>query len=455
MATITKRGKSYRIRTYAGYDLEGRQIERTKTWTPPSGWSEKRAYKEAQRQAVIFEEQVRCGQVVNGKIKFADFAQLWFERYADQQLRPRTVARYRELLVKINLFIGHIPLEKVQPSQILDFYRSLKDSEPISATYLCIIDLKKFLKDRGISQACFSKMIDVSLTTLSTAWHRKPVLRRSAEKISIGLDMPLETCFRPSNPKDSLSPSTIHHYHSLVSKILADAVNWQYIPYNPCARITPPKAESPDIAYLDDKQAQHLVELLRKEPGYYRRAALLLLLTGMRRGELLGLEWQDIDWKNKTMYIVRTSQYLPPKGVFTDSTKNKASKRIIYIADQVLDVLRDQLLWQQNQANTLGDAWGGSPRVITSPEGLPMHPDRLSRWFSKFIKRTDLPPIHLHSLRHTYATLCIAKGVPITAVAAQLGHANVATTTTIYAHAIKSAQLAAADKVGGLFADIL
>ena len=84
-----------------------------------------------------------------------------------------------------------------------------------------------------------------------------------------------------------------------------------------------------------------------------------------------------------------------------------------------------------------------------------MHPDRLTRWFAKFIQRTDLPPVHIHSLRHTYATLCIAQGVPITAVAAQLGHANVATTATIYAHAIKSAQIAAADKIGGLFQDIV
>lgn len=84
-----------------------------------------------------------------------------------------------------------------------------------------------------------------------------------------------------------------------------------------------------------------------------------------------------------------------------------------------------------------------------------MHPDRVTHWFGKFIKRTDLPPIHVHSLRHTYATLCIANGVPITAVAAQLGHANVAITAKIYAHAIKAAQIAAADKVGGLFASII
>lgn len=84
-----------------------------------------------------------------------------------------------------------------------------------------------------------------------------------------------------------------------------------------------------------------------------------------------------------------------------------------------------------------------------------MNPDRLTQWFGKFIRRTDLPQIHLHSLRHTYASLCIANGVPLTAVAAQLGHSNVATTATIYAHAIRSAQLAAAVKMDTLFADIL
>lgn len=455
MATIQKRGKSFRIRAYSGYDLDGKQIERTITWTPPDGMTDRQAEKEAQRQAVLFEEKIRNGEACNGRIRFADFAEQWLVAYAQPQLRPRTVARYEELLVRINAAIGHLSLDKIRPTHLLDFYRCLGKSEPSNASYICTVNLKSVLKERKITKTAFSALTGISLTTLSTAYQQKPISRKSADKISAGLHVSLESFFRPTTPGKSLSSSTIQHYHRLISNILNDAVGWQYIPYNPCSRISAPKADTPDIEYLDDDQAKHLAELISHEPGYYQRPILILLLTGLRRSELLGLEWQDIDWSNKTLRVVRTSQCLPQQGVFTDFTKNETSKRLVIISDQVVKVLQEQYLWQQQQRKQFGSEWIDSQRLVTAPNGAPIHPDRLTHWFSKFIKRTDLPQIHLHSLRHTYATLCIAKGVPITAVAAQLGHANVSTTTTIYAHAIKSAQIAAADKVGYIFEDII
>ncbi|MEI3061244.1 MAG: site-specific integrase [Oscillospiraceae bacterium] len=455
MATIKKRGKGYLFRVYAGYDSNGKQIEKTKTWTPPPAWSEKRAEKEALHQAALFEEQVRTGAVVGGKIKFADFAQRWFTEYAESRLRPRTVARYKELINRVNSELGHMPLDRIRPTHLLEFYRHLECAEPKNATYQCTCDLKEKLHLLDMTQIEFSKRYHVSLTTLSTAWHRAPVSRRSAEKISEGLHVPLDAVFEPCNPEKTISSTTVQHYHSLVSSILTAAVNWQYIPYNPCSRVAPPKAASPDVAYLDDGQSKRLLKLLQSEPGMYRRAISLLLLTGLRRGELLGLEWKDIDFKNRTLTISRTSQYLPKRGVYTDEPKNKSSRRLVLISTQVVLILQEQQRWQAFQASQLGNGWDPCGRIITGEDGSPLHPDRLTRWFAKFIQRTDLPPVHIHSLRHTYATLCIAQGVPITAVAAQMGHANVATTATIYAHAIKSAQIAAADKIGGLFEDVL
>lgn len=455
MATVKKRGKSYLLRVYAGYDATGKQIEKTKTWTPPVEWSEKRAEKEARHQAELFEEKIRNGEVANGNIKFSDFAELWFARYAECRLRPRTIARYRELLAVINPAIGHITLEKIRPAHLLEFYEALKDTEPKNAAYCCRIDLKKRLQKMGITKAAFSEQIKVSLTTLSTAFHKQGIKKSSALRICSGLEESLDNCFQPLEPEKTLSPATIKHYHHLLSDILGAAVKWQYITYNPCTRVEPPKAVPPKIEYLDDEQSKHLLELLKQEPGFYRRAATLLLLTGMRRGELLGLEWQDVDWNNKTVHIERTSQYLPKRGVFTDTTKNEASNRFLKISPLVIGVLQEQIFWQQLQRKRLGDKWIYSNRIITSEDGRPMHPDRLTRWFSKFIKKTDLPHIHLHGLRHTYATLCIANGAPITGVSAQLGHANVATTTTIYAHSIKSAEIAAANKIDKLFEGIL
>lgn len=455
MATIQKRGKSFRIRAYVGYDVNGKQIERTTTWTPPDGMTARQAEKEALRQAVLFEEKIRNGVDCNGRIRFADFAAQWFSTYARPQLRIRTVARYEELLVRINAAIGHIPLEKIRPTHILDFYKSLSQSEPANTSYLCTVDLKKLLKQKKTTKSAFSNQAGLSLTTLSSVYQKKPISRNSAQKISDALDFSLDALFQPVAVGKVISTTTVLHYHRLISDILNAAVNWQYIPHNPCTRISAPKSNSPEIEYLDDTQAKHFVELLSHEPGHYRRPILILLLTGMRRGELLGVEWPDINFEQKTIKISRTSLYLPGQGIYTDTTKNETSKRLVVVSDQVIKVLQEQYLWQQRQQKLLGTGWINSNRIITAPNGSPMHPDRLTHWFSKFIKRTDLPQIHLHSLRHTYATLCIAKGVPITAVAAQLGHANVSTTTTIYAHAIKSAQIAAADKIGNIFVEII
>ncbi len=455
MATIKKRGNSYLFRVYAGYDTDGKQIERTKTWKPPEDWNERRAEKEAQRQATLFEERVRTGGLGNGKMKFADFAEFWLKKYAEPNLKPKTVTRYKGLLKRINQELGYFSLSKIQPGNLLEFYENLSDEIPETVAYRCIVDMKYLLKSKETTQAECAKKSGISVSTMGNVCRGKNVSIKTARDVSRVLDFPVASLFAPDKPQKKLAPYTVRHYHRLLSDILGDAVKWQYIPYNPCSRIEPPKAERADIVYLDDVQARELMVLLQKEPGIYRRAVSLLLLTGLRRGELLGLEWQDISFSNKTLYIARTSQYLPSRGVFTDTPKTKSSKRLVVVSEQVLDILKEQLMWQKCQSKNPSCKWINSGRVITSENGSPLPPDRLTHWFGKFIKRTNLPPIHIHSLRHTYATLCIANGVPITAVAAQLGHANVATTSTIYAHAIKSAQIAAADKIGGLFANLV
>ena len=201
---------------------------------------------------------------------------------------------------------------------------------------------------------------------------------------------------------------------------------------------------------LDVDQAIHMVELLDGVPIYYRTAIIVLLFTGMRRGELLGLEWPDINFSKNTISITKTSLYLPGMGLFDDETKNSSSDRVIKAPKTVMKALFDLHHWQMEQQFLLENQWEGSGKVITTADGAPMRPDTLSNWFRTFIDGTDLPPIHLHSLRHTNATLSIANGIAVTTVAGQLGHADANTTTKIYAHAIKSAQAEAADMMDDL-----
>lgn len=456
MATIQKRGRSYRIRAYDGYDGSGKQNERSMTWTPPSDWSESRADKEAQRQAIIFEEKVKHGEIANGKMKLCDFADYWFSRYAEPKLRLRTVARYRELLVEINAELGYLRLQRIRPDHLLDFYDKLAAMQPKNVTYRCNFDLKKVLKERKLTQASFSKLSGVSLTTLRTAWHKDPISLQSAEKISKALQLSFSEIFLPTEPEVKLSGTTIRQYHSLLSSMLGSAVKWQFIPYNPCQRVEAPKAETTEIEFLDDEQTKRMLQLLKLEPEHYRRAIICSLLSGMRRGELLGIEWKDFSWENKLLDIGRTSQYLPGIGVFTDETKNDGSSRYLPLSDQEIALYREQRQWQQKQAEILGDRWIVSDRVFTYENGKPLRPDRLTTWFKEFIRRTDLPQdMHLHSLRHTCATLRIADGDAVTTVAQQLGHADATTTLRIYAHAISSAQIDSSNRMGDRFGEYL
>lgn len=137
-----------------------------------------------------------------------------------------------------------------------------------------------------------------------------------------------------------------------------------------------------------------------------------------------------------TINISRFSLYLPSKGAFEDDTKNISSCRVIKAPLSAMQSLSALYHWQLTERIRLGSLWKCSDKVFTTADGAPMRPDTLSGWFHDFIQGTDLPPIHLHSLRHTNATLQIANDVSVTTVAGNLGHANANTTTKIYTYAI-------------------
>lgn len=148
----------------------------------------------------------------------------------------------------------------------------------------------------------------------------------------------------------------------------------------------------------------------------------------MRQGELLGLKWSDIDFEKETLSIQRSVLYLPKKGVFADGTKTFSSVRVLKVSDTVLHPLKRLKASQAEERLLLGDAWHNEDWIFTTYDGHVMRPDYLTRWFNQFLKRKELPDIHLHSLRHT----------------------NASTTTKIYSHAIQSAEAAAVEALDNL-----
>ena len=452
MASIEKRKNSYRIVVCAGYDLTGKQIKKYMTYTPAPGMTERQIQKEVQRQAVLFEEEVANGQYISSSIKFADFAEIWLNDYAIPQLRPSTVNGYKRNLVRLNTHIGHIKLCKLQPHNINACYKAIqaegKQSRP---KYKTKMPLKLLLKENNISRFDIAEKYSIGKRTVDTAVSGKAVDETTAIAISKALKMPLSSLFDKSSiGGGELSSNYMLHLHRLLSSILEKAVKWQVLLYNPCGRVEAPKIERKEAEYLDEFQAQELLQCLEKEPLQYRAMITLLLYSGMRRGELCGLEWSDIDFDNCIIDITKTSLYLTDRGIFDDTTKNETSKRVIKVPASAIDVLREHRTEQIKTKFKLGDKWIDSNKVFTQWNGKAIHPDTITGWFQKFIKKNNLPPIHIHSLRHTNATLLIASGADLRTVSKRLGHSNMTTTSNIYTHAIKSADERAAELLGDI-----
>ena len=191
-------------------------------------------------------------------------------------------------------------------------------------------------------------------------------------------------------------------------------------------------------------------DILQNSPIEYRTMILLILFIGVRRSELCGLKWKDIDYFNATISVRRSLQYIPGLGLFEKRTKNDSSCRTITFSKDLNDILKEYMKWQTKQKKIAGDLWVNQDWIFTTWNGAPVNPDSVTAWFNRFIKGTNLPRVTVHGLRHTNATLLIGAGVDIRTVANRLGHSQTSTTTNIYAHAIKSADRSASDTLNDI-----
>ena len=464
---VSKNGKvTYYIRTYDGYDSKGKQVERTMTWKPPEGMTPKQIEKELQKQIVKFEESVRNCACFDSNTRFGEYAENWLENNRPPLLAPKTYERYKALLKNINAAIGEIKLIKLQSHHLQEFYNNLRESgiKQVGA-YAVSSTLGTVMKERGLTNQSLADLSGVSSTTVSTA--RKPdghITIASAEKIAKGLKLPVNRLFELHMETSGLSAKTILHHHRLISSILSQAARDRLVPCNVADRnyMKAPRLDHKEAAFLDDEQAQHVLELLETEPIKWKTAMYLLIYSGVRRGELLGLEWSDIDYENQVIHIRRTSQYVQHMGIITKSPKNDTSFRTIKLSKMMFDQLREyQQYWQQLRSD-LGDIWQNTititladgskqnvpnDRLFIKEDSTPMNPDSITDWTRKFVERNHLPHFTPHSLRHTHATLLIAEGVSIPTVSRRLGHSSIATTSKIYVHAIQSADEIASDLI--------
>ena len=431
-----------------GYDSSGVQIRKYLTYKPDANMTQKQIDKELQRQAVLFEDKCKKGLYLDGNITFSEFVKKWFEDYAEKKLKEQTLARYKSFMKRINVAIGHIKLDKIQPHHLTQFYNNLAENgirEDIK--YKSSVDFKKFLIKNNLTQERLSKESGVSLFSVRSIVRGNNVNYDTAFKINEYLKTDFSKMFFAENNK-TLSEKTIHHYHAFISSVLSTAVQWQVIFSNPCERVKPPKVIRKEAKYLDESGLEQVLNVIDNLPEENSQNCLMIrifLFTGLRRGELCGLKFEDIDFINNTISVKRNLLYLPEKGIFENTPKTESSIRTISVSDNIIKLLNIHRISQMKRQVVTGDKWIDTDYIFTAWNGAPLHPDTISSWFRKLVKKYDLPNVSIHSLRHTVATMLLMNGLPVKAVSSRLGHANAVTTSMIYSHALQSADEKAAE----------
>lgn len=431
---------SYQITVSAGR-VGGKQVRKYKTWTPAPGMTARQIEKALNAEAVKFEEAVEKGFSGGDRQTFGDYARYVIGLKESGGAKHNTIREYTHLMKRIDPAIGHIKLDKLRPQHLNAFYRNLEEKGvadlPAKAT------AKPGLREKvTTTQKALAAAAGLSVNTVALALQGRRVALTTAQAIAHALGRRVEDLFTVDKREESLSSKTVLEYHRFISAVLAQAEKEMLVTYNAAQKATPPKLERKEADYFQPEEVERIRDALEGEPVKWRAVTHLLLITGVRRGELCGLRWDRIDWENHQVKIDRTILYSPDRGIYESSTKT-GNVRFIKLPQETMELLRQYRVWYNEQRLLNGDRWTESGYVFVKETGGPMMPDSVNAWLNKFSKRKGLPPIHPHKFRHTMASLLYFNHADSVSISKRLGHARVSTTTDIYSHLIAQADEAA------------
>ena len=364
---LTKDGRPYYlIRVRRGRDKSAL----SRRWYPPDLWSQKAIDRELAKVAAEFEREVQAGEVVSRAEKRQQAAQ-----EAAEAAKILTLRQYSERVF--------------MPS------KTLTATENTRASFQGNLD-KWILPALG----------DMKLTDMT-----------AAQISALLLDMQAK----------GKKTATVTKVYTILKSLFKMAYLSDMVSRNPMDKVQRPasqKAEQEQEAYTA-AEVKAIMEALEGEPLKWRVFVRLLIETGVRRGEALGIQWTDIDFQNEALLICRNLCYTPDKGVYLDTPKNGKS-RTVYLGDDLLGLLRQ----------LQGAQVPGAQFVFTQDNSVePMHPTSPTHYFRQFAKKNGIKDFHPHKLRHTFASIAITSGADVVSVSETLGHSDTAVTLRMYSHA--------------------
>ena len=356
------------------------------------------------------------------------------------------------MLPRIYDGIGHMKLTDIRPYHLNDLYKHLAENgirnKGAIATAKKVV--KKKVSALKRSKASIVKEAGFSHTTLNAILRGDPVIYANAEKLANLLGYSVSELFVVEDKFKPLSDKTILEHHRLISMIMAMAEKELLVPYNPAAKATPPKVSKKEADYFQPEEVAEIVKALQDVPIKWKAMSYILIDTGCRRGELMGLQWHCVDLDKGIMMIKQALLYTKDKGVYVGPPKT-GRPRAVCLAPETIEVLKK---WKAEQLRTKirhADIWQDTGFIFTKDDGAAMHPDSITDWLNKFSDANDLPHIHPHAFRHTVASILISSGIDPVTTANELGHADANTTQAIYAHQIARARAEASGVRAGVF----
>lgn len=243
----------------------------------------------------------------------------------------------------------------------------------------------------------------------------------------------------------NLSAKTVRYVHNVLKVALNTAVDDKLIAENPCIKVKLPKSKPYKATLLSVEQIQKLFEYLKN--NRYEVEIKLACLHGLRRGEVLGLKFSDIDFEKHTMTInrqvtiIRTYDEQKEKETSyygLKSLKTEKSNRVLEMSEETERLIRLKKIWCDGQKKRLEDMYENNDLICCNEDGTILSPQTLYHAFKRILKACDLPDMRFHDLRHSYATLCVDLNIPIKVISQALGHSSTAVTAEVYADSISA-----------------
>lgn len=373
--SIEQRGPNrWRLVVSAGRDQNGKRVKITRTVNGKK--------REAERELSLLTMEVETGRIgASAKMTLGEWVDKWLT-LVEKTLAPSTLVGYRHMLNnRIRPALSHIALDRIQPKHIAAFYDDL----------------------------AHSTRLDVQLTD---------------KELANGRAIPL------------LSANSQLKYHRLLSLILQEAVYRGLIPQNPTKAVRPPRATRTEAQHYDEADVTKLLAALATEPLRFRVLVAVALTTGARRGEIVALRWEDVDWERGQIRICHSAYLVGGEKQGTKGTKT-GQVRVVPLVEPAKSLLAEWQTAQTNEREAL-PVWCGDDFIFTEETGNWTRVDNVTKRWKVFLGKHKLPALPFHGLRHTAASVLLGNGLPVRTVAGLLGHAQASTTLNIYGHVLES-----------------